>query len=394
MDPNSSTSDNPRRLLLINYEYPPLGGGGGHASQMICRHLVRMGWEVSVLTSRFDDQPKEEDDEGVRVFRIPTLRRYKEKCSVFEMAIFLIMSVLCAPSIYKKTKPDCVLTFFSIPSGPAAWFLKELYRVPYVVALRGGDVPGFLPEQLATFHKLSSWLTRLVWRGAKALTTNSQGLKNLALAFDQQTPIHVIPNGVDERFFLKRNFTAPKPILYAVTVGRLSEQKKLFRLLQVWKQLQGEGLMSIKLNIVGDGPLRDRLETQSQSDGTLNQTVFFRGWCDRDLITRHYHNADVFVMSSDFEGMPNVILEAMASSLAIIATKAPGTDELVINQKNGFLIDKTQLGDFASYLKGLLAQQDALWSLQNASFELVQKYTWQSVSESYRDLIEGCLSES
>ncbi|MDX2223073.1 MAG: glycosyltransferase, partial [Rhodospirillaceae bacterium] len=79
----------PRRILLINYEYPPLGGGGGNATLHIGHELAAMGEQVHVLTAAWGGSPPEETVKGVRLHRIAALRRRADRCSVAEMAAFM-----------------------------------------------------------------------------------------------------------------------------------------------------------------------------------------------------------------------------------------------------------------------------------------------------------------
>ena len=340
-----------KSILFINYEYPPIGAGGGNANQEIARRLVDAGHRVSVMTSRFKGLPNEEERFGVNIIRIPTLRRREDKCSVLEMLIFLLMSLFYCSRVFRKTKPQVVIAFFSIPCGPAALLLNYLYSVPFVVALRGGDVPGFLPEELGHFHRMSNWLTRWIWKRSSALTANSKGLGQLALNFFEHENLEIIPNGVDDRYFHSVQDKPKNEKLQLLAVGRLSPQKKVDRLLDVMSRLKDR---NIQLKIAGDGPLAAELKKHSAFLKLDPTSVVFEGWCQKEKLIDLYKEADILVMASDFEGMPNVILEAMASSLAIVATEAPGTEELVKEGENGYLISKNHLESFDDRLLSLL----------------------------------------
>lgn len=378
-----------RRVLFINYEYPPLGGGGGHATAQIARRLAASGWDVSVMTSRFRGQPAFENRDGVKLHRIPTLRRHLEKSGVFELAVFLLVSLFYVVKLYFKARPDFVIAFFSIPCGPAALLLNFLFGTPYAVALRGADVPGFLPEQLKHFHKATNWLTRLVWRCASVLTANSFGLKELAASFDTFTEILVIPNGVGEDFFFERPARAGQSEDFKLlTVSRLSRQKKIERQIEMLSELKKMGAGHIKLDIVGDGPERPRLEALAREKGLFDGSIVFHGWCDREGLARYYREAAVFVLSSDYEGMPNVVLEAMASSLAVVATDAPGTVDLVASGRNGVIVPRHRMEEFATAIKRLAADPAQLGSMQHASHELAKSYTWDAVAAKYGKMAE------
>lgn len=376
------------KILFINYEFPPIGAGGGNANAHIARQLVQMGHEVSVLTSRFKNLPQDEIQDGLRLIRIPAWRRHADKCSILEMLIFMLSSLLFGWIWHKRLRPDVVVAFFSIPCGAAALLMRCCFGTPYLVALRGGDVPGFMPEQLSFYHALTAWLTRLIWSHAFALTANSSGLAALAKDFYSHPRLLVIPNGVEEKFFFARMTGEVPRCLKILAVGRLSAQKHVERLIAAMARLKNLGRDDFELILVGDGPLRSELEEQARSSGLLDHQVKFLGWKAGEELVHCYREADVFSLASDFEGMPNVILEAMASGLAIVATDAAGTVELVRQGDNGFLLDRNHLELFEQFFMDLRAKPDTLLRMQRRSLELARDYTWQKVAAAYGRLCE------
>lgn len=172
------------KILILNSEYPPVGGGAGNASAHIARLLARMGNEVSVLTSQHASLPADERCDGVRILRGPTKRRYADRSSAPEQVLFIAGAFFRSLGLMREFKPDITLAFFGLPSGAVAWMLKVLARIPYVVSLRGGDVPGFRPYDFWLYHKIAVPWLHLIWHGAAAVVANSRGLYDLARAFD------------------------------------------------------------------------------------------------------------------------------------------------------------------------------------------------------------------
>lgn len=381
------------KILFVNYEFPPIGAGGGNANWHIASQMAREGHEVSVLTSRFAGLKHRENRDGVDIIRIPALRARADKCTIPEMILFLLSSFVFGILWRRRLKPQMVVAFFSIPCGPLALLLRVFFGTPYVVALRGGDVPGFLPEQLWFYHKITAWLTRLVWRHAHAITVNSQGLKDLAQKFSTHPRLKVIPNGVEDDFFYTRPHATQitrTEDLRILAVGRLSVQKHVERLILSVARLRKQQ-KQIWLDVVGDGPLRGELENLARELNVLDQGVRFLGWMNRQQLKEQYRQADVFALASDFEGMPNVVLEAMASSLAVVATAAPGTVELVEKGQNGYLVPLDQMTLFDEFFMDLLAKPATLLRMQNHSHQKAKDFTWSGVGQSYLKLCqEAC----
>lgn len=378
------------KILLINYEYPPLGGGAGQATAALAREFAAAGHESLVLTSRFRDQPAEEVVAGVRLVRVPVIRRRADRCTPPEMLTFLVSASWTAIRETAAWKPDATIAFFGIPSGPVALLLKLTTGVPYVVSLRGGDVPGFQPYDLALFHKLLGPVIRLLWRHAVATIANSTGLQSLGQKFAPELPIGVIPNGVNvATFHPAEENTAHHGAVRLLFVGRVVFQKGLDVLFRALSALPVD--LNWELEIIGDGDARPALTLEAAQLG-IAPRITFSGWQDRAVIAERYRAADLFVFPSRDEGMPNVVLEAMASGLPIVATAIAGSEELVREGENGHLVPTENAPALTDALARLIAQPETRRAMGRASRERIEReYTWARVAACYLDLLrEKC----
>lgn len=372
------------RILLVNYEYPPLGGGAGNATANIAREMARQGAQVLVVTSAFRGMPAREESDGFTIRRIPTIRRNEEKCAAWEMGVFMLSACLHVPLLARSFKPDAVIAFFGIPSGPSAWITHALHKTPYVVSLRGGDVPGFQPYDLARMHRLTGWLIRFLWQRAGAVVPNSQGLAALARAFEPKLGYPIIPNGADTEFFYpRRGERAPGPVRLFFH-GRVVFQKGLDTLLAALGQIAPD--IAWELHIAGDGPQRHELETQAATLGIADRVVF-RGWMRRPELSRVLRDMDLYVFPSRDEGMPNAVLEAMASGLPVVATRIAGSEELVVPEVTGLLAapeSSTELAQAISRLAGDAQTREAMGRAGRQRVE--REYSWASVAARYLEL--------
>lgn len=371
-------------LLLLNYEYPPIGGGAGNATANMARELAGLGHRVRVVTAAFGGLPRRQVVDGYELVRLPAVRRHADHCAPLEMLTFLASAGVALPAMQRKFRADACIAFFGIPCGPAAWLLKQLCGVPYIVSLRGGDVPGFQPYDLAGYHKVTGPVIRFLWRGAAHVVANSQGLAALARQSAGQTPIRMIPNGVDTARFTPAEHREEGGPVHLVFVGRVVHQKGLDVLLAALSKLPAEA--EYALTIVGDGPLRGALTEQAAALGVLPR-MRFAGWAGREEMPELLRRADLFVFPSRDEGMPNAVLEAMAAGLPVVATRISGNEEVVVDGETGLLVPPDDPDALAGALAGLLTDAARRRRLGAAGRERVcREYSWRSVAERYAAL--------
>lgn len=368
------------RILLINYEYPPLGGGAGTATAGIARALSELGCDVVVLTSRYRDLPARESVYGFTIVRVPVLRRRVDRATPLQMLTFVASAAVALLPLTRRWRPDVSIAFFTIPSGPVAWLLRVLRGVPYIVSLRGGDVPGFewAPEA-RTYHRLTAPVLRFLWRRAYAVVANSRGLAELAQQSTPELPIQVVPNGVQLPAKLAQPLSPTQPPRL-LTMGRLTQQKGIDVLFRAMTQLRD---VDFGLDIAGDGPDRALLERMAQELG-LADRVRFLGWVPRERLPETFAKAAAFVLASRIEGMPNVVLEAMAHGRAVVATRVFGCDELVQQGATGLLVDIEDAAQLADALRTVLTDAELRERMGAAGRARVAgEFTWSSGARAY-----------
>lgn len=375
------------RLLIVNYEYPPVGGGAANASWFMARALADLGHRVSVVTSAFGEHRGRTVEDGVRVHRIPARRRRIDRSGIGQMTCFAASGLVFAPGIARAERAERVIAFFTIPSGIVAYALKVLCALPYVVSLRGGDVPGLAPEVDRTHHRVR-WLRRRILRSARAIVANSQGLADLSARTDP-FPVAVVPNGVDTAMFHPGTAApgagSPLRILFA---GRLHEQKNLELLLDELARLRREGVTAFRLDVVGEGPLGAAMR-QRAARLELAGHVVWHGWVGKPELIALYQRADCFVNPSLYEGLPNTVLEAMACGLPVVASRVPGNDVLVADHETGLLFDLEQPRQLGTALRRLLDDREAARRMgAEGRARVAERFSWQAVAAEYLRLLD------
>jgi glycogen synthase len=374
------------KILLLNSEYPPIGGGAGNASSNIARVLVERGQDVLVLTSHWGDLPFEETRDGVKVVRLSVLRGKMDRSNALEQISFIFGASFRTFGLIHQFKPNVTLAFFGLPSGAVALLLKKLYRIPYVVSLRGGDVPGFRPYDFRLYHKLAAPFLHLIWRDAFSIIANSKGLRDLALAFDSHYEIPVIPNGVDVSQFTVSNRDWLFP--HILSVGRVVYQKGFDLAMHALSQLKD---LEWTWTIAGDGPQMATLKAMTAEYG-IKDRVHFAGWLSSEQLKEQYSAANVFLFPSRHEGMPNAVLEAMASGLPVIATRIAGNEELVVDGETGKLVATEDVESLREALKPFLVDAKMREQMGRAARRRVESaFSWNRVAEQYEIILEKAM---
>lgn len=376
------------RLLMLNYEFPPIGGGAGKAHLCILKEFAtNPDLTVDVLTSA----PKpgfstEKFSENISIYKIGLHKKnlhYWRKCEVIE---WLIKSCSHYRRLLRENRYDLVHAFFAFPSGWLCY--KTADKLPYIISLRGSDVPGY-NIRLGLDYKLLAGLFRKIWSRASAVVANSEGLKSLASQFMPELDIQVIPNGIDtEKFHPAENQKLTKP-LKALTVCRLISRKRIDLLIKAVAAAKDLGL-DIQLNIAGEGNLAEQLQKLSADIGVTDR-VSFLGRITAEEMPDLYRGNHIFVMSSAHEGMSNAILEAMASGLPIITTRCEGVEELISD--NGIVVDQADPKLIAEAIKALTDDENSYHTMAAAG-KHAQKFTWKSVAEQYLSCYQQILNKT
>ena len=374
------------RILVLNHEFPPIGGGGGRAAEDICRELSKRGYEIKVLTAHIKGSPREEERDGYHIIRLPSLRTQVYKASFLSMAAYVLAGLWTGRRLIRSFKPDVIHAHFAVPAGALARALSWMTGIPYVLTVHLGDVPGGVPEKTGGWFRWVYPFTRGIWRNANQIIAVSKFTRQLALK-NYNVKIQVIPNGVDLGTLQPNRIQLNQPPLI-VFAGRFMAQKNPLQLVQTLRELKK---LQWQCVMIGDGPLMQGVR-RAVSESDLEDRFQFTGWIGPQDVLNWFDRSDILFMPSRSEGLPVVGVQALAKGLAIVASQVGGFVDLVDHDKNGYLIQQENVAQFSTSLLGLLSDSNRLLSFRNASLEKAKCFEIIQVVNEYENIFLSVLT--
>lgn len=330
------------RVLFVVYELPPIGGGVANAANHLLKEFANISdIKLDVVTSSVsNDWGVKNLSKNITLHLVPigNKKNRLQKQSPLEMLLFTINSIR---KIYQLLKQHdyTIAHYFGYPSALGGLLFKS--KVPYIVSLRGVDVPGY-NKKFGLFYLFFIPLAKVTWQNAKAVIANSKGLKKLALKTAPNIKIDVIPNGVDTQLFkpLPENKKFKK---FTVTAGGtvMGPKKGLQYLIRGFAKFHQKH-KNTQLLLMGSGIMEKELKSLVK-ELKIADSVVFTGRLSHQKVAKILPKCHVFCLPSLAEGMSNAVLEAAACGLPLILTDVGGTEEIL--DGNG---EKIHKNDFIS----------------------------------------------
>jgi glycosyltransferase involved in cell wall biosynthesis len=369
------------KVLLLNYEYPPIGGGGGNATKYILSELKNYkDLSIDLITTSEDNKDKTlELNERIKIYKLNVKKKHLHHWREIEILRYLHKGLKLANKLHKTSNYDLSHAFFTIPSG----YISFRLNIPYLVSIRGSDVPGF-NERFKLHYVALKPLIRKIWKKANFVIANSEGLKNLALKTSRNQQINIIRNGVDTNEFKPKSKNSSNE-LKIICVTRLIKRKGVKYLIYALNNLKN---LNITLTLIGSGPEKKDLLAKINKFRLQNK-IRLIDYIPHSELPKYYNNADLFVLPSLNEGMSNSILEAMACGLPIITTNTGGTAELIKN--NGIIVKKRSIIDLEKAISTIYLDKNLREKMGKESRELALKLDWREVAKTYYEFYLKCV---
>ncbi|MFV0363794.1 MAG: glycosyltransferase family 4 protein [Suipraeoptans sp.] len=348
-------------------------------------------YDVTVLVPSCPGAKDEEIIEGIRVIRYHYFPLHKWETLCYPGAIvprikekkvraFLVPFLFFGlrKSLDKLVNNyEFVHSHWLIPQG----IMQFKYDIPYILTGHGGDVSSL------NFWPISILKAKAI-NGAKKFTVVSNDLRRIVMNINTNIRPMVISMGCDLKKFspqnFKENFFNQGNLPVILFVGRLAEKKGVEYLIQATKN------MNVRLVIVGDGPLREKLVEKAKKSQC---NVDFLGAKSHMELPTIYASADVFVAPSivakdgDKEGLPTTIIEAMASGIPTIASRSGGISEIIEHGVNGFLCEEKNIQEIKYYIEKVIS--DKCSDIKKNALKTAMEYDYSNIALKYKNIIDN-----
>lgn len=377
------------KILMLSWEYPPrIVGGISRVVHDLSHKLVGMGHDVSVVTYKDGKAPYEEDDDGVKVYRVDNYMIHPNNFIDWIMQLNFNMISKSNELISKYGKFDVIHAHDWLVSY-AAKTLKDSFNIPLVAtihATENGRNSG-IHDDTQRYINDSEWL--LTYESSEVIV-NSNFMKNdlqriFGLPYDK---ISVIPNGInldnfeqiDRDYDFRRQYAADneKMILY---VGRLVYEKGVQYLVGAMPKIL-QNYHDSKLVIAGRGGMMDELKREAENLGISNH-VYFCGYCDSKKVQKLYKCADVAVFPSTYEPFGIVALESMLAGVPTVVSDIGGLNDIVDHGITGMKSYAGNSNSIADSVLALLFDKKLCNTVsKNAVSKVKECYNWDTIAKS------------
>lgn len=366
------------KILVLNYEYPPLGGGAGPVCRQLCELYARRGHQVEVVTMGFRGLPRREFLNGVDITRVPAIRKHQATCDTMEMISYVVSAMPVVVKRLINNRYDIAHCHFVVPTGLLAWLTIHFRHIPWVITSHGSDIPGFNPDRFTREHRIMTPLLRWIMRSASQVVSPSLYLKDLIDRNTGFSNVMHIPNGIDVHRFAPR--AKARKILMT---GRLLPRKGFQHVLHALSGLETD----FEVHLAGDGPLRAEMESIARN---LRCNVIFHGWLEHDspVLRELYETSSIFCLPSKTENASVALLEAMSSGMAVIASNTAGSPETVGD--TGRLVAPEDVEGLRRCLTELMKDDELRKKLgDQARQRILDNFDWEIIGSKYLDLFSS-----
>jgi phosphatidyl-myo-inositol dimannoside synthase len=370
---------------MFNNEFPPLGGGTGTVNeQLFYQFSDYQDMNIDLISSaRGNNRELINFSENICIYKIPVNNKNIHHSSNSELVKYSVKALLLGIKLLRKNNYDLIFAWSSVPAGFVSLILKLFFNKKLIVRISGPDIPGF-EKRYEKLYRIIKPIIKLIWKKSDSLIVKCRQEYEMVKKINPHLRISIIYNGVDtKKFTPKKNEHIDKFRL--ICSARLIKRKGQNLIIEAISMLKKEKII-VYADFVGDGDEIYKFQSLA-NELKVTEQIRFCGYVSREEIVKYYHKADVFVLPSFNEGMSNSLLEAMACGLPVVVTDVGGSEELVENKKNGYLVSTGNSIELANAIKEIFMDDNYL-KMGKESLRIISNFTPEKLANQYFELFQ------
>jgi len=376
-------------VCMISTHFYPLAGGAEKQAERLSNWLIDHDIPVMMVTKQVEGSPRQEDLNGITIYRVPVL-----KGKVLGALSFMIMGTL---TLLRHRRKYQVIHSHQIYSPTTiGWIAARLLGRPLVINLHLGGEQGDI-QRLLRNPRMGRLRLNVLKRDADAfIAISKEILEEMRAEGIPEDKIHFLVNAVDPAVFhpvdteakqaMRQKLGLPVDSPIAIFIGRLEQIKGVHDLLAAWRDVPDPA----HLVIVGTGGQEDTLKAYALEH--LSGRVTFTG--KRDNIPEFLQATDTWVLPSYGEGLPVALLEAMSTGIPVVTTPVGAIPEIITTDENGLLVESGDVPALTEALKRAIQDDETMRQIgSKARQTVIDGYSLDSVSNEYKTLFESLVKK-
>jgi glycosyltransferase involved in cell wall biosynthesis len=404
------------KIAVITSSYPRYPGDGvAPFVKSICENLAKLGHAVEVVAP-YDPAiaPMEIGNVSIHRFRYVWPKRFHimgharsldndtrlRPLTYILLPLFLLAAFFSLMRACGRQKSEIIYAHWVIPNGLVAACVAALRGLPFILSLHGSDI------YVARRNRIFAAVARWVFRRASGVTACSPELRQTAIELGASQKTMLLPWGADPQIFHPghrndqdfQTFQVSQSEIILVALGRFVQKKGFANLLSAMPGVLN-GCPQARLMLGGDGALKDELASLAKQLG-ISERVSFTGQIPWNQVPTFLARADIFVLPSvrdrrgNVDGLPTVLLEAMSSGLAVVASDIGGVSLVIKNGYNGLLIPPGDIEALAKAILDLACNEERRQAIgQAARQSVIESFNWQQVARQITALLETAIQQ-
>jgi glycosyltransferase involved in cell wall biosynthesis len=316
---------------------------------------------------------------------IGTYKKVNSNIPLLSAVLKMWRSLVCFKKCFyllldKKSAPNLILLNVIFPAGIFALWLYYFKQIPFVIQEQWS---GYYPEDGNYKGFIIKTLTEQCVKKAKGIIVVSNKLENSMKAHGLQNKYFRIGNVVDTEMFVPIEHKQSDTFKF-VHVSTVNDKEKNISGIIKAVELLSRKQLNFSIDIVGDGPERDYFERMAQSHCLLGSYIFFHGFQLPNAVAKSMGLANCFILNSNYEGLPCVLLEAMSCGIPVISTKVGAVPE-IIDQHQGMLVPINDYQTLANAMESMI-QNNKEYNQSEIRKRVIEKYSYPAIAKDF-DLI-------